>query len=126
MTALASLALQNNAAAAVTFTPVGRDSQGVTKWMTQDSVYDARKVVTMSLTHPKNGSSVIRLKFKVSIPVMDAVDAAKKMSDCYANVELVMPKTASETTRLDLRKLLDTLLISAVTTAAVQLLEDVY
>lgn len=126
MTAFASLALLNNAAATVTFIPQSIDSSGVAKWITQDSVYDARKVVTMSVTLPKNGSSVARIKQKVIIPVMDTVDASKKLSDAYINIEVVLPKQCSETVRLDLRAYGDALLKHVVSTAAFQNLEAIY
>lgn len=126
MSALAALSLLNNAAVAQTFNPVGIDSAGVAKWFGTETVYDGKKLVTMSVSYPKNGSSVVRVKQKVSIPVMDAVDTTKKIADCYANIEFVLPKQASETIRLDLRKYVDQLVLHAVSTAAVQNLENIY
>lgn len=127
MTALASLSLTNNAAVAVVFAPVGRDAVGVTKWMTTDTtIFDGKRVVTMSVTLPKNGSNVVRLKQRVMIPIMDTVDVTKKTAEAYVNIEFVMPKNSSDTVRLDLRKFADTLLTHAATTAAVQYFEDQY
>jgi len=57
---------------------------------------------------------------------MDTVDTTKKVAEAYVDVVFVLPKQASETIRLDLRKYADQLLINAVTTAAVQNFEDVY
>lgn len=127
MSAFATLSLQNEAAVAQSFAPAGIDPQGVAKWMTNtETVFDARRVATMSLSLPKNGSSVVRLKQKVLIPIMDTVDTTKKIGEAYALVELVMPKTASTTVRLDLRKYADQFLTNAVTTAAVQNFESIY
>lgn len=126
MTAFAALTLQNNAAANVVFNPQSIDGAGVARYMTSESVYDARKVVTMSVQLPKNGSNVVRIKQKVAIPIMDSVDATKKVGEAYVNIESVIPKLASETTRLDLRKFADTLLANAVSTAAFQNLEAIY
>lgn len=126
MSAFAALTLQNNAAANVTFNPQSLDSSGVATYITSDSVFDARKKVTMSVALPKNGSSVIRIKQKVVVPVMDAVDATLKVGEAYCNIEAVIPKQASETVRLDLRKYADTLLQNAVSTAAFQNLEAIY
>lgn len=126
MSAFAAITLQNNAAANVVFNPAALGSDGVAKWFTADSVYDAKQSVTMSLSLPKNGSQVVRVKQKVVVPIMDTVNPSLKVAEAYANVEFVLPKNASETVRLDLRKYVSTLLTNAVTTAAVQSLEAIY
>lgn len=126
MSAFASVTLQNNAAANVVFNPQSIDAAGVATWLTSDSVYDARKKLTMSVSLPKNGSSVVRVKQKVLVPIMDTVDANKKVAEAYVYIEAVFPKNTSETVRLDLRKHADTLLTNAVTTAAYQSLEAIY
>lgn len=126
MSAFAAVTLQNNAASNVTFNPQSIDSAGVAKWLTSDSVFDARKSVTMSVSLPKNGSTVARVKQKVIVPIMDTVDANKKVAEAYVTIEAVIPKLASETVRLDLRKYADTLLTNAVSTAAYQNLEAIY
>lgn len=126
MTAFAAITLLNNAAANVVFNPQSIDSSGVAKWLTSDAVYDAKKVVTMSVSLPKGKSTVARVKQKVVIPIMDAIDATKKVGEAYVYIEAVIPKLASETIRLDLRKHADTLLTNAVSTAAYQFLEAQY
>jgi len=127
MTAFASLTLPNNAAANQTFGPSGIDQKGVAKWMTtSEASLDARRTVTMSVTLPKNGSSVVRVKQRVAIPIMDAVDTTKKIAEAYANIELVLPKQATSTNRLDLRKYAEKLIADAVTTAAVTDFESIY
>lgn len=126
MSAFAAVTLQNNAAANVVFNPASIDSAGVAKWMTADSVFDAKKLLTMSVTLPKNGSTVTRIKQKVTVPIMDTVDANLKVADAYVTIEAVLPKLASETIRLDLRKYADTLLQNAISTAGYQNLESIY
>lgn len=126
MGAFASLALQNNAAATVTFAPSAIDSNGVASWFVTNAIYDARWKATMQVSLPKNGSSVARVKQRIVIPVMDTVDTTKKVGEGYVNVEFVFPKQMSQTNRLDLRKLVDTLLQHAVTTAAATDLESIY
>lgn len=126
MTAFASLSLLNAALVAQTFNPTSIDSSGVAKWLGTETVFDGRKSVTMSVTLPKNGSSVIRVKQKVTIPVMDTVDTTKKIGDLYANIEFVIPKQASLTARNDLQKFVDQLVVNAVTTAAVTGFESIY
>jgi hypothetical protein len=126
MSAFAALSLQNNAAVAQTFNPQSKDASGVSSWLGTETVLDAKKKVTMSVTLPKNGSTVSRVKQRVIVPVMDPADTTKKVAEAYVDVVFVLPKQASETVRLDLRKYADQLLINAVTTAAIQNFEDVY
>lgn len=126
MAAFASLTLQNNAAANVVFTPSKIDSNGVAVYYSTAAVIDARPMASLAVKLPSKASNVARVTGKVVVPVMDAVDTAKKIGDCIGSFEIVMPKTATETQRLDVRKLLDTLLVNAVSTAAVQNLESVY
>jgi len=126
MSAFGTLTLQNNAAANVVFNPASIDSNGVANWYVTNSIFDARWKATMQVTLPKNGSQVARVKQRVVMPIMDTVDTTKKVGEAYAMVEFVLPKQATETNRLDLRKLIDTLLQNAVTTAAVQNLESIY
>lgn len=126
MSAFAALTLQNNAATNVVFNPQSIDSAGVATFLSTDTVLDSKKRVTMSVTLPKGGSPVARVKQKIVVPIMDTVDANKKVAEAYVSIEFVLPKIASETVRLDLRKYADTLLTNAVTTAAVQGLEAIY
>jgi len=126
MSAFAALSLQNNAAVAQAFNPQSIDAAGVATWYGTETVLDAKKKVTLSVSLPKNGSTVSRVKQRISVPIMDAVDATKKIADAYVDITFVLPKQASETVRLDLRKYADQLLINAVTTAAVQNLEAIY
>lgn len=126
MSAFANLVLVNNAAANVTFVPSSIDASGVATWREQVSVFDAARRVTMSVSLPKNGGTVARVKQKVVIPIMDSVDTSKKIAEAYVNVEYVFPKQASDTVRLDARKFVDTLILHAVSTAAVQSLESIY
>lgn len=126
MTAFAAVTLLNNASANVVFNPQAIDPTGVAIWLTSDAVFDAKKKLTMSVSIPKGNSPVSRIKQRVMIPIMDAVDTTKKVGEAYVNIEAVIPKLASDTTRLDLRKFADTLLTNAVSTAAYQNLEAIY
>lgn len=126
MSAFANLVLQNNAAANVTFTPSLIDSDGVATWYSTGSVLDARPRATLSVRNPKKGSTVARVSGRVAIPVMDAVDPSKKIAEVLGTFEFVLPKQATETQRLDIRKMVDTMVQNAVVTNAVQLIEAVY
>lgn len=126
MTAFASLTLQNNAATNVVFTPSAIDKDGVALWFAPGAVLDARPRATLRVTNPKNGSNVARVTGKVVIPVMDSVDTTKKVADVLGSFEFILPKQATETNRLDIRKMVDTMIQNAVTTAAVQYIESIY
>lgn len=126
MSAFAPVTLLNDASGNVVFNPQGIDSNGVAKYLTSDSIYDAKRALTMSVTLPKNGSNVARIKQKIMIPVMDAVDTSLKLGEAYITIEAVIPKQASSTVRLDLRKHADTLLTNAISTAAFTSLEAIY
>lgn len=126
MSAFAALTLKNNAAANVVFNPASIDSSGVARWMTADAIYDSKKAATMLVTYPKNGSSVCRIKQKIVVPIMDTVDASLKVGEAICNIDVVLPKNCSETTRLDLRSFASELLANAVSTAAFQNLEGIY
>jgi hypothetical protein len=126
MTAFAALSLANNAAAAQSFTPAVIDSVGVAKWLGTETILDGKKSVTMSVALPKNGSNVVRMRQRVAIPIMDAVDTTKKIAEAYADITVVLPKQATLTNRLDLRAYAKNLLADAVSTAAFTDFEAIY
>lgn len=126
MTAFAALVLADRTPANVTFNPAGQSPDGVARFMTNDSVFDAKRVVTMQVSLPKNGSPVARVKQRVTVPIMDAVDTTKKLGEAYINIETVFPKNCSEAVRLDLKAFGQNLLANAVSTAAFQNLEAIY
>lgn len=127
MSAFAAISLLNNAAVEQVLSPSSIDSIGVAKWMsTSEASLDARRVASMSVSLPKNGSNVARIKQKVLIPIMDTVDTTKKIAEAYVTIEAVIPKQATETNRLDLRAYAKDLLADAVSTAAFTNLESIY
>lgn len=126
MSAFATLSLKNNAAVEQTFYPQSIDSAGVATWLDSAASLDAKRKVSMSVALPRNGGTVARIKQKVTIPVMDSVDATKKVAETYVVIEAVIPKIASETIRLDLKALATDLLADAVSTAAFQNHESIY
>lgn len=126
MAAFAPLNLKNNAAVEVVFNPTSIDSNGVATFLTNDSSYDAKKVATMSVKLPTKGGTMTRIKQKVLIPIMDTIDATKKVGEAYVVIEASIPKIASESVRLDLRAHAADFLSDAVTTAAYQNLEAIY
>jgi len=126
MSSFAALTLKNNALADVVFNPQSIDPEGVAKWLDANSIFDAKRSVTMRVSLPKNGGQVARIKQRVMIPVMDSVDTSKKIAEAYINIESVVPKQASEQVRLDLRAFGGNLLDNAVSTAAFTSLEAIF
>lgn len=126
MSAFATVALTNEAAATVNFTPLNLDNTGVARWGTANSVYDAKSLLSMKVDLPSGKSTRIKVKQKLTIPVMDAVDATLKIDELICNVEFSLPKSATQTQRLDMRKYAATLLAHAITTAAVDVFEGIY
>lgn len=125
MTAFAAFTLENASNQPVAFNPQST-KDGISKWFDTNTVYDAKRAITMSLTLPKNGSTVIRSKMKVVIPIMDTIDVSKKVGEAYANIEFVLPKSSALVVREDLRRFAENLLGTAVVTAAVSNFESVY
>lgn len=126
MAAFATLTLTNNAAANVVFAPSKIDANGVATYYSTASVIDARPSASLAVRVPSKTSNVARVTGKIVVPVMDVVNTSLKIAECIGSFELVLPKVATETQRLDARKLLDTLLQNAISTSAVQYLESVY
>lgn len=125
MPAFAVLTLTDSASANIAFNPTAI-KDGVARWLGPETVYDGKKSVSQSVSVPKNGSSVIRVKQRISIPLMDTVDATKKIGEAYVNVEYVMPKQAPLATRLDLKAFLIDLTGESLTTSALTSFESAY
>lgn len=126
MSAFAVLTLTDSAAVAKTMNPASINSDGVAKWLGDEAVLDGKKQATMSLTLPKGGSSVSRLKQRIIIAHMDPVDTTKKIGESYVNVEYVLHKQATLANRLDLRAFVVDLSGEAITTASLTNLESIY
>lgn len=126
MTAFASLTIADSAAANVVFTPQSIDSNGVARWLDANSIFDAKRTVTMQVSLAKNGSSVNRIKQKVVVPIMDTVDTSKKVAEAIITVEAVLPKVAGQAVRLDMKAFAANMLANAVSTAAFTSLESIY
>nr|URG16502.1 MAG: coat protein [Leviviridae sp.] len=127
MSAFANITLGDRTPTNVVFGPAGIDSSGVAKFLVAaDASYDAKRSLTMSVALPKNGSNVVRVKQKVMIPIMDAVDSSLKVAEAYVTMEAVIPKQASLAQRQDLKAFAKNFLLDAVTTAAYENFEAIY
>lgn len=86
------------------FAPYRQDTQtGMISYIGPGESYDARPVLTLLSTFPKNGSNRLRQRVKMSIPVMDPVDPTKKIDELIFSMEVSLPKNASLETRNDLK-----------------------
>jgi len=126
MPAIAAISINDSVPAAQSFTPLNLDSTGVARYGTSAAVFDAKSIITHSVSLPKNGSTVTRVKQKIVIPIMDTVDTTKKVAEAFANIEYVLPKNASALVLANLQAYVKNLAAHAVTTAAVGSFENVY
>lgn len=120
MSAFATLTLTDASAASVAFAPQSIDATGVARWLSSDAIFDSKKVVTMQVTLPKGKSPVSRVKQKIVVPIMDAVDTTKRVAEAYVNIEYVFPKQTSLAVRKDIRAFVSDITSEAVTTDAVE------
>lgn len=127
MPALDTISLKNQATTEVVFAPANINPQtNVVSWLGAGTTFDARTGVTLSVTLPKNGSTRIRIRGKVSIPIMDPVITGKKLDECLANFEFSLPKISVLADRQNLRAYIADFLTDAVVVAAVENFEAVY
>jgi hypothetical protein len=126
MSAFAALNLLNNAAVEQTFTPARIDASGVALWKGSETVFDAKKSASLLVKLPANGGTKTRVSGKVTIPVMDPLDSTKKIDELIGSFEFSLPKSASETARLDLRAYVKDFINDAVVTDAVQNQNSIY
>lgn len=126
MSAFAALTLKNNATTDVVFSPLTIDTNGVAQYGSLNAIYDGKTFVSISSKVPSVRSNKARLKLKITLPLMDAVDTSKKIDEAIASVEIAFPKNMGQSSRRDLRAYIDTLISNAVTTAFVDGFEGIY
>lgn len=127
MPAFSAVTLTNELESDVIFGPSTINPlTGVAEWRAGAGSYDSRSLLTYSMTLPKSNASRVRLKGKLAIPIMDSVDATKKVDELIATFELSLPKNAGMTPREDLRALFVSFLQSAVVTSGLKYFENVY
>lgn len=127
MPAFNTLQLKDQSATERSFAPASINSaSGVINWMRDGDSYDSRQSATLLVTLPKTNTSRVKIRGKVSIPVMDPVYTEKKTDELIASFEFSLPKNAVLTDRQDLRAYLADFLTDAVVIAAVEDFESVY
>ncbi|DAD49955.1 coat protein [ssRNA phage Esthiorhiza.1_13] len=127
MAAITTLSLKNFATTEVDFIPSRIDAQtGIASYNTSASSYDERSNATISITLPKTNSTRVKVKGKVSIPVMDPVITTRRIDEVIATFEFSMPKNSTLGTRRDLRAYVADFLTDTVITKAVENFESPY
>lgn len=127
MSAFTTLQLKNQAATEVSYSPADIDpSTGVAKWLGAGASYDARPQVTLSVSYPKGNSSKVKVRGKISVPIMDPMTATNKSDELIGTFELALPKVSTLLERQNLRASLTDFLADSVVVAAVENFESVY
>lgn len=127
MPAFAVLQLKNQAATEVSFQPADIDpANGVARWLGAGAVYDARTQVTSSVAYPKSSGTKVRIKGKISVPQMDAIDTTKKVDEALGSFEFAIPKSMALAARQDLRAMLADLLVDNIVVKAIEEFESTY
>jgi len=127
MTQFATLSLKNDAGTENNFTVQGINyTNGVANWSLTGGSYDASRAATFSLQQPTAKSNRARVKIKVAIPIMDPINALRKVDEVIFNGEFVLPKQSSLADRKDLRAYVADFLTDAVIVNAVNNFESVY
>jgi hypothetical protein len=135
MPAFATIVLKDSAAANINFTPLSLDGNGVASYIgtTSDSAaigsintFEAKRKASTSVTLPKNGSKVVRVKQKVVVPVFDSVSPYTKLGDATCNIEFVVPAAAGQGDLTDLVAHAKDMIALSLTASAVTAFEPVY
>jgi hypothetical protein len=134
MPAFAAITLKDSAAANVVLSPLSLDGAGVAKWIgpvsdsaTAASVssFEAKVVASSSVSLPKNGSQVVRVKQKITVPVYSAATSAKT-GDAIFSAEFVLPASAGQGDLTDLVAMAKEMVALTLTSSAVTAFEPVY
>jgi hypothetical protein len=127
MPALAALSLKNQAGTEVVYSPGGINAAtNVVTYIGAGASYDARTQVSFSVVLPRGNATRVRIRGKISVPIMDPVDTTKRVDECIGDFEFSLPKRAALLDRQNLRASLADFLTDATVVAAVENYESVY
>lgn len=127
MPALAAISLKNQAGTEVSYSPAGiNPATNVATWLGAGVSYDARPQVSLSVNLPRGNATRVRVRGKISFPIMDSVDTTKRVDECIGEFEFSLPKKAILADRQNLRAALSDFVADAVVIAAVENYEGVY
>jgi hypothetical protein len=127
MPAFAVLSLKNQAGTEVNYSPADIDpSTSVARYLGAGASFDARNQVTISTSYPKGTSTKVKIKGKIVVPIMDALDSTKKVDENIAQFEFSLSKSSPLLVRQDIRAALADFLTDNVTVTAIENFESVY
>jgi hypothetical protein len=127
MSAFATLSLKNQAGTEVNYSPADIDQKtGVARYLGAGAVYDERPQVTVSVSYPSGKGTKIRVRGKISFPVMDPVDTTKKVDEQLALFEFSLAKNSALASRQNLRAAIADFLTDTVVVKAIEDFESVY
>jgi len=127
MSQFTTLVLKDTAGTDVNFLNSRIDyASGVATWLGVGSTFDGKTKVTFSMTLPSAKTTRARIKVKVAIPIMDPLDATKKVDEIVFNGEYVLPKNSINTSRQLLQAYVISLFGTSVLDRAVFAFEGVY
>lgn len=127
MSAFSNVVLNNHALTAVTFAPADINPQTkVARWLAPGASLDVRPSLTMSVTYPSGNGSRVRVKGKVSNPMINTDDVLTRDDEVIATFELSLPKSASLLERQDLLAFVRGMIDSSIVTSAVEDYESIY
>lgn len=127
MPAFATINLKNQAATETAFTPADiNPSTKVARFLGAGASYDAKPIVTVSTTLPSGSSTKVRIRGKISLPIMDPVDSTRKIDEVIGTFEFSFPRSSALADRQNCRAFLADLAVDPVIVAAVENYESVY
>lgn len=101
-------------------------SSGVATWLSAGATFDGKSKATFSLSLPNAKTTRARVKVKVAIPIMDTIDATKKVDEVVFNGEFVLPKNSTSASRVLLLAYVKSLMADDIVERGTRLFEGVY
>jgi hypothetical protein len=129
MSTFAAVSLKNQAGTETPFLPttVERTSNvNVANYAVTGTVYDSRHKLSLSLQLPSSKSTRAKIKAKLVVPIMSAVDPLIKLDESIVNVDFSLPKNSALLDRQNIRAYCADLLTDAVIIAMIENFEGVY
>lgn len=119
-----------------TFSPVGKDSNGVAKWVDRSGgIAIGYPIITMQVREPSKSSRFYKVTRRVTLPVLEATSpstmtgiqpAPTKAYDLVVDTTYVLPERCTLAQRQDLLAFAKNFDANAVFTAAVKDFESVW
>ncbi len=126
MPAFATLSLKNQAGTETAFAPVSIDpSTKVASWLGAGATLDSKSGSSISTVLPTGKATRVRVKTRVTIPVIDPVTGLK-VDEMLVNTEYSIPKNSALADRQNLRAFNADFQTDSTVIAAIENFESVY